>query len=241
MAEILGSAVAWADDDDVVGPLRESIAAAAVIVEGEAERPDVSWNGADAATIRTYTPFAVSRVLKGTEPAAHILLRQPGGEVGGASVMTRGAEFSEGEEAIVFLGTRDPRDGSYDVSGGRKGKFIVQRDDSGRRVLDVRLGADASAYGRAEKAPGTGLARVPVELFEQLAAGARVESVADFARTQAREPNASRVSKTSELEQPAAGLTAPPARSYLRVLLGAAAHAALVTVAWLMRRRTRIG
>jgi hypothetical protein len=92
----------------------------------------------------------------------------------------RGAEFGEGEQAIVFLGTRDPRDGSYAVAGGRKGKFIVQRDDSGRPVLDVRLGADTSAYGRAEKAPGTGLARVPAELFEELAAGARIESVADF-------------------------------------------------------------
>ena len=156
------------------------------------------------------------------------------------SPFSTGAPFSTGG-LIVFLGTRDPGDGSYDVSGGRKGEFFVQRDDSGRRVLDVRLGADASAYGRAEKAPGTGLARVPVELFEQLSAGARIESVADFQRTQAQEPNSSRVSKTSELEQPAAGLTAPPARSYLRVLLGAAALAALVTVAWLMRRRTRIG
>src|SRR5262249_41745604 len=68
MAGVLSSAVAWAGDDDVVGPLRDSIAAAAVIVEGEAELAYMSWDGADPATIRTYTPFRVSRVLKGALP-----------------------------------------------------------------------------------------------------------------------------------------------------------------------------
>jgi hypothetical protein len=228
----------WADDDEVVGPLRESIAAAAVIVEGEAERPYASWDGADPATIRTYTPFRVTRVLKGAPPAPRVLLRQPGGDVEGVSAVMRGTEFSAGEQAIVFLGAPDPGDGSYEVSGGRRGKFIVQHDDSGRAVLDVRFGADASAYGRAEKAPGTGLARVPVELFEQLAAGARIESVADFERTQARAVNASRTGEPNGLKPPA-HLDARAGRSDLRVLLAVAVFAALVTVAWLIRRRPR--
>jgi len=151
----------------------------------------------------------------------------------------RGAEFSEGERAIVFLGALDPKDGSYDVSGGRKGKFVVQHDDLGRSVLDVRLGADASAYGRAEKAPGTGLARVPVELFEQLAAGARIESVADFARTQARTHNSSRSSEPNEVKQPAAPMSPRAGASKLPILLACALLAALLAVAWLMRGRVR--
>jgi len=118
--------------------------------------------------------------------------------------VVRGAEFSEGEQAIVFLGNQNPEDRSYEVSGGRRGKFVVQRDGSGRPVLDVRLGADASAYGRAEKAPGTGLARVPVELFEQLAAGTKIESVAAFERIQGRTRNSSRTREPNELKQPAA-------------------------------------
>jgi hypothetical protein len=239
MAGVLSSATAWAGDDDVVGPLRESIAAASVIVEGEAERPYTSWNGADPTTIRTYTPFTVTRVLKGAPPAARILLRQPGGDVGGASAAMRGAEFNEGERAIVFLGTQDPGDGSYDVSGGRRGKFVVQRDASGRPVLDVRLGADASAYGRAEKAPGTGLARVPVEFFEQLAAGATIESVADFAREPGRAPGLSRTSEPNEQKAAAAPLSPPARRVTLHVLLAIAVFVALATVAWLMRRRVR--
>jgi hypothetical protein len=151
----------------------------------------------------------------------------------------RGAEFSAGEQAIVFLGTRDPRDGSYDVAGGRKGKFVVQRDDSGRPVLDVRMGADASAYGRAEKAPGTGLARVPVELFEQLAAGARIESVADFERTQAHARNSSRSSEPNALKQPAAPMNPRAGASNLRIPLSVALLAALLIVAWLMHHRVR--
>jgi hypothetical protein len=239
MAGVLSSAPAWADDDDVVGPLRESIAAATVILEGEAERPYVSWDGADPATIKTYTPFRVTRMLKGSGPAVRFLLRQPGGDVGGASAVIRGAEFTEGEQAIVFLGTRDPRDGSYDVSGGRKGKFTVQHDDTGRPVLDVRLGADASAYGRAEKAPGTGLARVPVELFEQLAAGDRIESVVDFERMRTGVRNASGSGESKALKEPAAPMSPRAGAPNLRILLAVSALAALLAAAWVMRRRVR--
>jgi len=228
-----------ADDDDVIGPLRESIAAAPVIVEGEAERSYASWDGADSATIRTYTPFTLIRVLKGAPPAAtRILLRQPGGEVAGASSVVDGAEFGEGEQAIVFLGTQDRADGSYDVLGGRRGKFVVQRDESGRPVLDVRLGADASAYGRAEKAPGTGLARVPVELFERLAAGTAVETAAGFEHAQARARNSSRASELNQLPQPPGNLHGP-GRAHLHLLLAIAVLAALGAAGWLMRRRTR--
>jgi hypothetical protein len=175
-------------------------------------------------------------VLKGAQPAAHILLRQTGGEVAGASTVIHGAEFSEGEQAIVFLGAQDRADGSYDVVGGRRGKFVVQRDDSGRPVLAVRLGADASAYGRAEKAPGTGLARVPVELFAQLAAGTTMESVADFEHARVRADNPGRASGPNELKRPLAALETRPGRSHLLVALAVAILAALGAAAWLMRR-----
>ena len=228
-----------ADDDDVIGPLRESIAAAPIIIEGEAELSYASWDGADPATVRTYTPFRLIRVLKGAPPAARILLRQPGGEVAGATTVMRGAEFGEGEQAIVFLGAQDRADGSYDVLGGSRGKFIVQHDESGRPVLDVRLGADASAYGRAEKAPGTGLARVPVELFEQLAAGATTENVADFAHAQLRARNSSRANEPNPLPRPPGDVETRSEHSQLHVLLAIAVLAALSAAAWLMLRRTR--
>jgi len=236
---VLSSSPGRAGDEDVVGPLRESIAAAAVIVEGRAGQSYASWDGTDPATIRTYTPFSVVRVLKGAEPSAQILLQQRGGEVAGASAPLRGAEFSDGEEAIVFLGAQDPADGSYDVFTGRSGKFQVQRDEAGRAVLDVRLGADASAFGRAEKAPGTGLARVPAELFEHLASGAAPEGPVAAGATQpqqrgggapVREQNTGR-----EPSAKAAGLLKS------RVLIFAALAIAVLALVLtrLRRRRTR--
>ena len=102
-----------------------------------------------------------------------------------------------------------------------------------------QLRADASAYGRAEKAPGTGLARVPVQLFEQLAAGGRIESVADFERTQAEARNTSRGRESNALKEPVAPTNPRAGAPNLRILLAVTALAALLVAAWVMRRRVR--
>ena len=106
-------------------------------------------------------------------------------------------------------------------------------------ATDVRWGADASAYGRAEKAPGTGLARVPLELFKQLAAGGKIESVADFAREQDRAPDLSPTREPNEHKPPAAPQKPLARHVDFYVLLAVAMFAALTIVAWLMRRRDR--
>jgi hypothetical protein len=225
-------------DDEIVGPLRESIAAAPLIVEGYAQRPYTSWDGADRATIRTYTPLKVTRVLKGNLDASRIVLRQPGGEIGGTSAPTSDAEFTEGEEVIVFVGSRDPGDESYDVSSGSRGKFVVRHDASGRAVLDVRLGADASAYTSREKAPGALLAQVPVQLFEQLAMGGQFESVAEFESVQRTPSRSSSAPPSNNVSQPvAAGSRDGRLPMGGRVLLIATAVLALLGIAWLARRR----
>jgi len=230
---------AWTDD--VVGPLRESIAAAPLIIEGEAARPYPAWDGADPASIRTYTPLRVARVLKGRLPADQIVLRQPGGEVGGASAVATGAEFSEGEQVIVLVGEQEPSDGSYDVRSGRKGKFTILHDEAGRAMLDVRLGADASAYGSREKAPGILLARVPLELFERLASGATFESVAEFEHPRAHEaaPAADAPKYRAPASTPLA--VSKPSRWRSNLLLAAAVLALLAAASLthlLSRRRS---
>lgn len=197
-------------DDEIVGPLRESIAAAPLIVEGYAQRPYTSWDGADRATIRTYTPLKVTRVLKGNLDASR----------------------------IVFVGSRDPGDESYDVSSGSRGKFVVRHDASGRAVLDVRLGADASAYTSREKAPGALLAQVPVQLFEQLAMGGQFESVAEFESVQRTPSRSSSAPPSNNVSQPvAAGSRDGRLPMGGRVLLIATAVLALLGIAWLARRR----
>ncbi len=159
--------------DEVVDRLAERIGAAPLIVEGEAGRGYVSWDGADPASIGTFTPLVITRVLKGALREDHVLLRQPGGETGGASrAEPLAAQFEPGERVIVFLGRRDPGDGSYDIDGGALGTYRVVPDAHGVPVAAVRLGVDVATYSSREKAPGTLLGQVTVETFAQLAAGA---------------------------------------------------------------------
>ncbi len=158
--------------DEVVDQLGERIKAAPLIVEGEAGRGYGSWDGSDPGSINTFTPLAVVRVLKGTLGQDHILLRQPGGSVGGASrVEPLAAQFEADERVIVFLGRPDPGDGSYDIDGGALGTFRVTPDAQGSPAVTVRLGVDAATCSSREKAPGTLLGLVTVETFARLAAG----------------------------------------------------------------------
>jgi hypothetical protein len=169
---VLATVGAAARADEVVAPVAERIRAAPLIVEGLAGRGDASWDGADPATIVTYTPFTVTRVLKGALPKAAIVLRQHGGAVGGAEALdSAAAQFDDGERALVFVGQSDPRDASYDIVGGARGKYRITTDAEGQDGLDVRLGVDAAAFSSKEKAPGTLLGRLSLETFERLARG----------------------------------------------------------------------
>lgn len=154
--------------DESMEALIERIRGASLIVEGETGRPYTGWDGSDRATVRTYTPFRIDTVLKGQLSDHDIVLRQPGGDVDGSAVGI-GAAFDAGERLIVFLGERDAADNSYVIPAQMEGAFRVTQDSSGGYGIDVRLGADASAYSNREKAPGTLLTRISVDRFERLA------------------------------------------------------------------------
>jgi len=227
-------ATAGARADEVVDRLAERIGAAPLIVEGEAGRGYVSWDGADPSSISTFTPLTVTRVLKGTLGGDRVLLRQPGGETGGASrVEPLAAQFEPGERAIVFLGRRDPGDGSYDIEGGALGTYREMPDAHGVPAVAVRLGVDAATYSSKEKAPGTLLGQVAVETFAQLAAGAS-------AGRPARAPNAA-VSPVLHAPPPVPARTPPGAvgdRDVRRIaLIALAGSLAVSIVAWRLRRR----
>jgi hypothetical protein len=163
-----GSAVAT--DDESIRALVGRMRAAPVILEGTTGRSYTAWDGSDPSTIRTYTPFTVDSVLKGQLDQRDILLRQPGGEVGGVrAIGAVGAEFDLGERLIVLVGERDPVDGSYDIPARLEGVYRITPDAAGSPGIDVRLGADAGAYSSKEKAPGTLLTRIPLDRFEQIA------------------------------------------------------------------------
>ncbi len=164
---VFSLSAAWAGD--TVASLAERLRTATVVVEGEAGRSYTAWNGADPATIVTYTPFAVRRVLKGRLASPSILLREPGGDVGGVNASgDASAEFVEGERDVVLLGDRDARDGSFPITITR-GVYQVTRDANGRDGLDVHLGVDAGTYPSREKGSGTPPKHIPLELIESLA------------------------------------------------------------------------
>jgi hypothetical protein len=164
---------AGSNEDESIRALIERMGAAPMVLEGVTGRSYTAWDGSDPSTIRTYTPFHVDDVLKGQLEQSDILLRQPGGEVGGARAAGAvGAEFDFRERLIVLIGERDPVDGSYDIPARLEGVYRITQDAAGSSGIDVRLGADAGAYSNKEKAPGTLLTRIPVDRFEQLARGA---------------------------------------------------------------------
>jgi hypothetical protein len=166
------AALGAVDEDEPIAALRERISAAAMIVEGEAGRPYPAWDGTDPATIRTYIPFRVTRTLKGDRSVTQMLLRQPGGEVGGVRAAGAvGAEFEPGERAIVFVGDRGAGDGSYEIRGPLDGVYRIT-PGGGVDGVDIRLGAPAGSFSSKEKAPGTLLTRISLGEFEQLATAA---------------------------------------------------------------------
>jgi hypothetical protein len=172
VAALIWTATGCADatDDDSVRALVGRLRAAPMILEGAAGRSYTAWDGSDPSTIRTYTPFHVDIVLKGQLDQRDILLRQPGGEVGGVrAIGAVGAEFDIRERLVVLLGERDQVDGSYDIPARLEGVYRITPDAAGFSGIDVRLGVDAGAYSSKEKAPGTLLTRIPLERFEQLA------------------------------------------------------------------------
>jgi hypothetical protein len=228
LAFLTGAALA----NDAVASLAARLRAAAVVVDGQAGRPYTAWNGTDPATIVTYTPFAVHRVLKGQLANTSILLREPGGEVGGAGAAgDAGTEFVEDERDVVLLGERDPRDGSYPITVNR-GIYQVTRDANGRDTLEIHLGVDAGTYPSREKGSGTPPVRVPLELVERLAHG---EDAADRSSLPVHAaPTAPPVSA------PPAATAAPAPDRHARAAAWIAAAIILLLAGWfLWRRRAR--
>jgi hypothetical protein len=221
-----------APDSDELGPLAERLRAASVVVDGEAGKSYTAWNGTDPASIVTYTPFAVHRVLKGQLANPSILVRVPGGEIGGVSAPgDASTNFAEGERDIVLLRERDPRDGSYSLAMSR-GSYQVTRGANGGDGLDIHLGVDAGSYPSRERGSGTPRTRVPLELVERLARGDHPAGAAAL-QTLVTPP-------TSPAVQPAPASSAPaPSHPECLTACIAAAIAVIAAAAWFLWRRRR--
>jgi hypothetical protein len=228
---LVASALNAAPENDAVAPLAERLRTAAVVMDGKAGAPYTSWNGTDPATIVTYTPFEVQRVLKGELASTSILLRQPGGAVGGVSAMgDASTTFVDGERDIVLLGERDPRDGSYPMAMNR-GSYRVTRDANGQDGLDIHLGVDAGTYPSRERGSGTPPVRVPLELVERLARGEHAAAPVPL------QPTASPATSPVGPAAPAERAPAPNRRACTTACIAAAIAVIGAVLVFLWRRR----
>jgi hypothetical protein len=86
-----------------------------------------------ARFIHSNVYLSVERSYRGNAPA-QIVIRTPGGEIGGVAMRADGAaSFEVGEKVLVFLTTWE--DGTAKVLGYAQGKSRVVRDDGDRPVL----------------------------------------------------------------------------------------------------------
>lgn len=83
--------------------------------------------------IRSNVTLSIERSFRGQAPG-EIVLRTPGGQVGGMAQLAHGAaSFTEGERVLVFLTTWE--DGTAKVLGYVQGKSRIQVDGTGRERL----------------------------------------------------------------------------------------------------------
>jgi hypothetical protein len=104
--------------------------AADTVIEARALDSWSQWN-AQHTIIFTWTRFQVVKTLKGSVPQ-QVLVKQPGGEVGGYGQKVAGIrQFQSGESTVLFLRPSAANDGSLVVVGLMQGNFRVYRARSG--------------------------------------------------------------------------------------------------------------
>ena len=132
--------------------LPQLVSASDNIIQGRVESLEARYEG---NRIYTYVSIVVEDPLKGERRRA-VLLRQPGGTIGGKRTWIPGMpQFKPGNQVIVFL--RDRRDGTFDVAGLNQGKYDIENNFavanvSGLTLLDRATGRMSDA-GFVEKAP----------------------------------------------------------------------------------------
>lgn len=157
-------------------PLGEVVKEAPHIVRGQATaEPYSDWDKSGRRSLYTYTPFLVVEVLKGDlKRDSQILLRQPGGSKDGLEMNVPGtARFAQNEEVVVLLSQQN-QDGSYDVPGLTTGKYQIVEGENGEPELVNSLGGGMVYDPAANHETLSYNARIPLEVFRQIARGEQV-------------------------------------------------------------------
>jgi hypothetical protein len=115
-------------------------ASSEVVAQAKVRSVRSRWS-ADHARILTDVELEVVEAWKGA-PARVVIATQPGGEVGGLGQHVEGlAQFTAGEEVVVFLEARGDR---FAVTGAQQGKFRLERAGDGS--LSASQGSTDALY-----------------------------------------------------------------------------------------------
>lgn len=173
LALLVLAAVAMAHGTTLARMSLDQLAAAAQVVAR------VRCTGAESRrendSIWTYTIFTVEETFKGA-PDAQITVRLPGGRDGHLVQSVEGApQFTEGEEAIVFL--ERTRSGDWSISAWAEGTFRVARDAAANQETVTQDSSGMAVFDPATRTFRTeGIARMPLENFREKL-NAAIESV----------------------------------------------------------------
>ena len=134
-------------------PFEEVVDETELIVKGRVGDSVVNWGDtADVGRkIFTYTKIESVEVIRGDVRDSTIQIRELGGEKDGLGMKISGtAEFSLGEEVVVFLHPKLNSDGSYAVKGMMLSKLVVTKGVGGEEILEgPALANDPGHFGHA--------------------------------------------------------------------------------------------
>ncbi|HKJ82349.1 MAG TPA: hypothetical protein VJ954_10020, partial [Ignavibacteriaceae bacterium] len=99
-----------------------------LVVVGKVSEIHSKWNK-DKSRIYTDVTVDVEEFVKGGEPGTRIVIKHPGGEVGGVGEWYSYApKFKTTEEVMLFL--HKNKNGNLNVTKGAEGKFLVKKDNA---------------------------------------------------------------------------------------------------------------
>jgi Matrixin len=123
--------------------LKQLAGFADVVVVARVDEIAPAWDP-DSRSIYTFVTVTVNQALKGSVPQERIVIKQLGGRVGQVGLhVSDQADFHVGEKALLFLEVR-PRDGTLYTSALWQGKWTVEDDWDGERLV-TRHEPDAEA------------------------------------------------------------------------------------------------
>lgn len=120
-------------------PFPNAVKDAPFIVKGRVGQVYTDWVKTPDGTRRIYTfcELQVEEVVKGkiSQIGSSIVMREMGGEKDGIGMQVSGsAQFARGEPVVVFVREKN-KDGTFDLEGMMMGKYIVEKDSSGKEYL----------------------------------------------------------------------------------------------------------